>query len=330
MKKILIVAGSVFLTSNISLAQDIHFSQVLNNPLFVNPANVGGFDGYERIVLNYRSQWTSVSAPFKTMGASFDMPLLQGDGEKAHMGVGVSFYSDKAGDSNYGVSMGQITVGGIVPVTRTNFLSAGIQIGYAQRSANLANVTWEVDEPVFVTYPSWGYMDLSAGLRYNFRSKGGFDQWNFYSGDFGIAAYHLTQPKNGNEIVYMRYVVHGSGRIDLPQAYVGFVPFFTAFLQGPMQEINVGLMGRFRLSRGTKITGLLTESALYVGAQYRLNDALIPTLMFELGPFGVGVSYDYNTSSLKQTSRGNGGLEVALKFHTTKAVVFRTRTKRIF
>jgi type IX secretion system PorP/SprF family membrane protein len=325
MKKI-IFAGCLVLMAGFTKAQDIHFSQVLNNPLFVNPANVGGFDGYERAVINYRSQWASSGSPFKTMGASFDMPLLQKDAESAHLGIGGSFYSDKAGDSKFGVSMGQLSVGGIVPVTRTNFLSAAIQIGYAQRSANLNNVTWEQVEPIFVTYPSWGYMDLSSGIRFQHRSRSGFDQWNLYNGEIGIAAYHLTQPKNGNDVVYRRYVAHASGRIDLPQAYIGIIPFVTAFLQGPMQEINVGLMGRFRLSRGTKITGLLTESALSVGAQYRLNDALIPTLMFELGPFGLGVSYDYNTSTYKKVSRGNGGFEVALKFHDTKGATFRKRT----
>jgi type IX secretion system PorP/SprF family membrane protein len=330
MKKIFITGIIFCIVAGVN-AQDIHFSQVLNNPLFVNPANVGGFEGYERAVINYRSQWGSVGSTFNTMGASFDMPLFQGNGENAHMGIGASFYSDKAGDSKFGVSMGQITIGGIVPVTRTNFLSAGIQLGYAQRSANLSAVTWEEQEPVFLTYAPWGYMDLSTGLRYQYRSRSGFDQWNIYNFDFGIAAYHLTQPRNGNDILYRRYVVHASGRIDLPGAYIGIVPFACAFLQGPMQEINVGVMGRFRLSRGTKITGLLTESALSVGAQYRLNDALIPTLMFELGPFGLGASYDFNTSSLNQTSRGLGGFEVALKFHDSKGVVFRNRnSSRIY
>ena len=38
--------------------QDIHFSQYYNTPAFVNPANVGAFNGDLRGIVNYRNQWS--------------------------------------------------------------------------------------------------------------------------------------------------------------------------------------------------------------------------------------------------------------------------------
>ena len=39
------------------MAQDIHFSQWYNNPLFSNPALTADFDGDYRITANQREQW---------------------------------------------------------------------------------------------------------------------------------------------------------------------------------------------------------------------------------------------------------------------------------
>ena len=37
--------------------QDMHFSQFYNNPLNLNPAQAGLFDGSHRFTANYRGQW---------------------------------------------------------------------------------------------------------------------------------------------------------------------------------------------------------------------------------------------------------------------------------
>ena len=49
----------------LTFAQDVHFSQLSNSPLAINPAYTGLFDGYQRAIINYRSQWTSAASPLK-------------------------------------------------------------------------------------------------------------------------------------------------------------------------------------------------------------------------------------------------------------------------
>ena len=56
-------------------AQDIHFSQVDANPLLLNPAYAGFYDGAGRFGIIYRNQWASVSIPFQTFAITGEMAL---------------------------------------------------------------------------------------------------------------------------------------------------------------------------------------------------------------------------------------------------------------
>ena len=41
-------------------AQDVHFSQIYEAPLAINPSFTGYFDGNHRIAGNYKSQWNNI------------------------------------------------------------------------------------------------------------------------------------------------------------------------------------------------------------------------------------------------------------------------------
>lgn len=339
MKKTLFI-GLTCITFGVQ-AQDVHFSQVYNNPLHINPANVGGFYGNERIVLNYRSQWASSNSPFRTMGFSFDMPMFQQDNSKAHLGLGLSVFNDVAGDSKFSTTAPALTVAAIVPINRNSFFTTAIQAGYTSRSINLSSVSWgtQYNDGAFdPTLPSLenqssvsdGTFDLGGGLRYSFEEQQEtFQEVSLAKFDIGFGAYHITQPKltflTGDNQLYMRLVGHASARINMKTADLGFMPFFVGFFQGPYQEMNAGMLVRWKLSDGTKVTGYKTETALYIGGHYRLNDAIVPQVMFEYGSWGIGVSYDMTTSTYKTVNNLNGGLEISLKWHDLKGVIFKNR-----
>ncbi|MEY4893036.1 MAG: hypothetical protein RIQ34_1648, partial [Bacteroidota bacterium] len=71
-------------------AQDLHFSQYTNSPLLTNPANTGFIpDGDYRLGVNYRNQWSSVTAfPYKTMSAFGDMQLMKNQEATGWLGLG--------------------------------------------------------------------------------------------------------------------------------------------------------------------------------------------------------------------------------------------------
>ena len=56
-----------------SVAQtDPHFTQNYTFPMYINPALTGSSDGQYRASAIYRTQWGSISNPYRTIGISFD------------------------------------------------------------------------------------------------------------------------------------------------------------------------------------------------------------------------------------------------------------------
>ncbi|MES2628444.1 MAG: type IX secretion system membrane protein PorP/SprF, partial [Bacteroidota bacterium] len=81
---------------NLLEAQDLHFSQFPVTPSYINPALTGKFNGDGRVILNNRTQWRSVTVPYQSSAMAADFTNISG---AKNMGVGISAYYDKAGDS---------------------------------------------------------------------------------------------------------------------------------------------------------------------------------------------------------------------------------------
>jgi hypothetical protein len=111
MKKIyLTLVGLVLLHS--AGAQDLHFSQTTQTPHLINPAAVGVFDGWERLTINHRNQWLGSSTQFMSTAVAADVNLGKTRmNDKAYLGLGLMFFNDIGGDSNFGNTQGSVTVG---------------------------------------------------------------------------------------------------------------------------------------------------------------------------------------------------------------------------
>ena len=75
-------------------------------------------------------------------------------------------------------------------------------------------------------------------------------------------------------------------------------------------------MVRHTIKEESKYTGLLKETAILLGVYYRVGDAIIPSFMFEMANYAVGISYDINISSLTEASEGAGGFEISFRYIT--------------
>src|ERR1041384_1623445 len=84
-------------------AQDPHFSQYFNTPLYLNPANAGNGIEYMRATLIYRNQWASVSSPFITEGFLVDKKVNK-------LGFGFCAVKNSAGKS----SLKQLNIEGVL------------------------------------------------------------------------------------------------------------------------------------------------------------------------------------------------------------------------
>lgn len=322
-----------------SFAQDVHFSQYQQAPLLLNPASAGFFDGSQRVILNYKSQWSGMQSPYKTMAASIDLPAFAGEKKKGNLGFGLNGYNDVAGDSKFGTTKINLSVSGIVNINRVSRFSGGLQIGGAQRSADLTNLQWGnqfngsgfdngISSNEVNTLSSLMYLDMGAGVMYEFSNvQNNFTGKNGIKFSIGASSFHINEPKiqfyNFNtERMHRRYAFNATGRFDLPETRVSIIPGIIYLMQGPSSEILANLCFRIRLTDPSQITTYLKETSLTIGAGYRNNDAIIPQLAIDFSDYSFGVSYDL-TSPFSKSYGISGGLEFFLRYTNWKSALFK-------
>lgn len=301
-------------------AQDIHFSMFYASPLNLNPALTGVNDCSYRVTGIYRNQWRSISAPFTTYSASFDIRLLQAKLPNDIFGVGGMFVGDKSGDGKLSMSSGMVSVAYHKGLDKghKHFLGLGVQLGYTQKS-----LKWQ--QLAFPAQFSGTDFDLSQNNGENFtKPKGYFDmqvgllhQSTFNSTISmmtGFTVYHLVQPKEsflGDKSVKlpMRFTVHEGLRI---KAYKNLyiTPNFIFQYQNKAKEINFGTAFEYHMQVPK------TEVVASLGGWYRVtgNDAAIVSAGLQAFNTKLLFAYDINTSSLKTATANRGSFELALIF----------------
>lgn len=323
--------GVLMFSTYSSSAQDVHFSQFIQTPQLINPGAAGSFIGSVRGILNYKNQWSAFGSPYTTYAASFDLPVAKGNGKRAYLGLGGNFYKDQAGDAKFGNFLGGVSIAGILPITDHHAVSVGIHAGLGQYSAQLSNLTWgnQFDGEKFDTkinsnevnnLNSEMYPDLGAGLYYEYKNASSFFLGSeLKSFNFGVAAYHINQPKQkflgvGEDALKMKIIGQFSGTFDVSNSKLALVPSIFYARQLKYQEITAGMLFKIRFGEETKYTGFFKQSAIYFGAHYRVQDAIIPQIYLEFMDYMIGISYDYNNSDLSSVTGGNGGFEISLKY----------------
>ncbi len=312
-------------------AQDIHFSQFYMSPLNLNPAMTGVMNCNQRLVANYRNQWSSIlkQNAYNTYSLSYDQKLPVGRYD--YFGIGGTLWGDKAGTSEFATLQGRLSgsyakkMGGYR--RKAHYLVLGGDLGVSQRSINSANLQWPsqndgngqycatcgtqevIDDPNFL------FLDLSAGILW----FSVFDEDNnFY---FGGAFSHLNRANvsfgNANIPLYSKFTFHAGGEFMIAPK-LGLIPGVVTFIQGPSFQVNGGTSFKFLLGNSRRY-----HQAFQLGAwarvsnkleQGKLMDALIMSTRFDYEQFTIGFSYDINTSSLARATNGNGAFEFSLVY----------------
>lgn len=323
-------------------AQDIHFSQIQEAPLWINPANAGFFNGYLRAIANYRNQWASMGNAFQTMAVSVDGTALKAARKKGYIGMGLFVFNDKAGVAKIGTTQAQFHVSGIIKSSKKSRLAGGIYLGINQNSATYASLTYanqyngkDIDRSIptgeVVNYTSFVSSDVGAGVNYEYSSSTvDMTRDDIFSVKFGAAVHHINKPvqrfSSGSSYqLPMRFVGNVQTRIDFKDTKLSLLPSAIYILQGSASQTIVGTHLRFRFRNGTKLTGNKTETGLNIGVYYRVNDAVIPQINLDMGKYAIGFSYDINVSKYNQVSKGVGGFEIYLKFMTLDDALFKRK-----
>lgn len=314
-------------------AQDIHFSQTAQTPLLINPAAAGVFDGWQRAIINQRSQWLGATTQFMTTNVAGDVTLFKKErGNRGYLGLGGMFNTDVGGDGRFGTQTGSLTVSGILPTKSGSTLSAGIQGGFGGRKGDISKLSFEsqwnsaqyafdptINSGEMASLNKASYIDASAGFYYVLDAgRSSFFRDQEFKFQLGAAVYHINQPilkfTNGSDDhLHRKYVIHSGIVYDLEGSKYSIDGNIVQFIQGGHYETILGTMLRYRLSEGTKLTGFSQKSFFGFGLYMRVKDAIIPSVLIDYKGFKFGISYDVTISKLRRVY-GGGSLEFSISY----------------
>jgi type IX secretion system PorP/SprF family membrane protein len=329
MKTIYKIVFIFFMLSSIcGSAQDMHFSQFYNSPLTLNPANTGIFTGRYRVSTNYKNQWKSISNTYSSTFAGFDLNIPQ-----KKLGVGLTFFNDKAGKSQMGVTQGNLSLSYNLQVNGGNNIIAGLQYGVGQRSIKTDDLKWDsqfngtTHDPSIASgetnYSSaYTYMDVSAGIMWNYTAN---HSQSKFKNSLGVALFHANQPAqsyNSTEKMYYKLVAHISNQFKISVNDIYLLPQLMYSKQGPYTEINTGALVKFILGevggdliKINRVDKRYSNAAAFIGGQLRYKDAFIVMGAFEFRKgLMLSTSYDINISKLNVATKLRGGAEIAILY----------------
>lgn len=295
-------------------AQDFHLSQYDAAALNVNPGMTGVFKGEYRIHGHYRNQWLAVATkPFTTGLISFDM-------NKGKWGFGGQIANFRAGVGGYNVvsvmpsAAYKISFG----EKKHHFISVGAQVGFFQKSINSSSLTFanqyvKTNGGEFNTALSTNEnfsgngifnLDINAGAMYYYA-----DPKSMINPFGGVTVFHINNPQESflgetNKLPIRPEGILGARVVVTPN--ISIIPKVFFQYQKEAMELTYAAQGQFYLAN--------YDLFLLGGITYRNKDAAIVEFGAKYAKFIGRISYDINTSSLTNVSRGRGGSEFSLTY----------------
>lgn len=305
------------LASGMVMSQDIHFSQYYMNPIYLNPALTGNFDGDLRFTGNQRSQWRSVSRPYNTLALSaeskeeFILPS---------MFHSVNFFHDVAGDGNYRTTEFNLATSYQIFLDKDSVhsIQPGIQLGVNHRSIDFSKLNFDNQfngyyyDPTLPTGETFGNarrtgINLNVGAIYAWRPA---HRKEIVA---GIGLFNIPQMKQslyGDDLIKRdrRVVFHAKGIYEMNFEWDLQPGLFMQF-QGDYKEIVFGSNARYIIK--DKQGEFL---APYGGVWFRNRDAAYMVVGMYYNNWVAGISYDFNVSKLLPASNVRGALEFSVQY----------------
>lgn len=301
----------LFIQSCLS-GQEIHFSQFTNNPLFVNPANTGVFDGSARIGGSYRSQGRSISVPYNTFSGWGDYRMELNRSGRTVMGTGALLYSDNAGEGSLRTTAGYLDVSLIKSFNRDNSFRAalGFTLGMINKSVDLTKLVFDNQWNGTIFDPdafSGETLADNSVIKPDF-GIGGLICWDVTdrtNAHFGVSLHHINRPnitfyESDNRLEY-KFIFHASATVKLNDFMILAPGGYFA-----MQQFTNELL------LGSNIEFVKNDTKFITGLWYRHERDIIPHLGFFVNDFLAEISYDVNISKLHIASNYRGGIEISI------------------
>lgn len=292
--------------------QDIHFSQMDANPVLVNPAYTGFYEGKGRCGLIYRNQWATVSSPFQTFAVTGEASLARSRTHPRGVSMGVFAYNDVAGTLHYGILSGTLSLAAYTALDKngTSILSVGLEGGYGQMAFDPSKA--EMDDPseTFeqrkVQYPTVG-----AGIAWYCQVNGDVQT------KVGVAARNINRPnisymKLDDTYLEPRYNLYARAECRWWPS-TSLMPALLVQMQKEYHEVIGGVDVKWYIEESAQ-----RQLSIGGGLAWRVGDALLADFMMEYDAFLFMLCYDTNISRLAGASKTIGAFELGMVYRIAR------------
>ncbi len=310
-------------------AQDYHFSQFYAQPIHLNPALTGAFDGTFRVSTDYRTQWQSVTIPYQTFGFEADGAIYRNNRRQELVGIGGVVNADKSGDVSYSSIQALLSMSYIRYIGKRGKHKIGIGLygGFINNTIDYFAARWDeqyvngmyaadnASSESFLNERQF-FFDCGAGLFWSYTPN----KMNTFQLAFSAA--HLNRPIESYGDAFtrlpIRYNAHFLSRIGINRD-LALEPMIYTSWQRNFSEYTFGTDIEYFQRKNSYTTIFSFGGGLF----YRWNDAIIAHLFFDWQNLRLGVSYDFNTSQFVTATHVRGGLEISLLYIFRKKTITR-------
>lgn len=320
-----------------SRSQDINSSQFYSVPSNINPAFTGFFNNDFYVAATYKNQWSSVSVPYQTVGATAQLSLLKNKRPSSIIGTGIDIVHDRAGTTNFNTTAFNLNFSYLQVLDKkyNHIIGIGIQNGLVLRRFDMSKATFgnqfngfdgfdqginPIENNLNTKQVDYG---LAIGGVYSFSPK---EHTNLY---VSVSGFNIVRPNvsfyTGQENrLHSRIAAMVGGEVRLKGTW-SLLPSALFQKQGPNMEIMFGSFARYGMMKNRQ-----EKMAINFGVWYRYMDAVIPTVKMEYKGLNITVNYDINVSKLTKVSKFNGTGEISISYSGLFFKEHKKPTKPIF
>jgi type IX secretion system PorP/SprF family membrane protein len=290
---------------------DPHFSQYYIQPMTMNPAFTGAFDGDYRVSAIWRSQYGNT---LNTRGLSAEKTTNK------NANFGFNLVNQVSSDGAYSYTNGYLSfayTGVRFGKNADHYLVMAMQLGFISRKFDVTKMQFGSQWVSGVGFDESGSsnetflkpqvtsFDAGAGIAYYDATPN--KTVSFFG---GISAYHITQPDNpyltnGNQSkLEIRYSAQAGMRIAASDL-VSIVPTVIYMQQGDAQERMGGVYFQIYANESTDVM---------FGSYYRIGDAITPFAGVYYKGLTFGLSYDVDASAKSAAGSKGNSLEVSISY----------------
>ncbi len=294
--------------------QDLHFTQFYSNPMFLNSANAGNFNGDYRVGLNAKSQWASVADAYRTVALHGDFSIVpDGASSKNWIGIGATLFVDSEGGGVLQTIEAKGHIAFHKHISNNFYLSLGGGFGYTNKSLDFAKITfgsqWNGTEfngaiPSMENFETnqIGYLDVSSGVSFSyFLDKTLRVNW-------GFAVHHINEPTES--FFFIDNTRESNRREVRPVAHVD-AEIFLDYISIMPAAYYTRTKGAQELILGSNVSYDLDNAAVIGGLWYRQTGTAALLAGVQINSNRVLVSYDFDIGAVRDLSDFRNGFEVS-------------------